>query len=234
MIFNRPALMKVLENVLFISIMLLIVIGGGCAVFKFAFDMGKRSGVATQLNDDYILTVTADTVTYMGITASTTMSIHKVRQSYDALGQNLNPDALLKSIGSKDTLSPHLPSAIMFFTHKSCQICVGEMVELLYSLSDNCNRLNVIGICFSPDRLAALAYRPTNFSNFIYVVDTTSSSLLAPKWFYIKPHKPVVFIVDTSASVITSYFFQEKDMDTRQCFSEAVTRILQKNAYQSN
>lgn len=220
--------MKVLEKVLFISIILLIVIGGGGAIFKFAFDMGKRSADATQQNDDYNRVSSGDTATYMGMTASSTMSIYKIRQGYDALGQTLNPSTLLKSVDSKDVPSPSSPSAIMFFTQKSCQICVGEIFELLYSLSDNCRRLNVIAICRSPDQLAALAYRPTNFSNLIYAIDTSSSSQIAPSWLYVTPHKPIVFVVDSSSHVVASYFLQEKDIDTRRRFSEAVIRVFNK------
>jgi len=224
--------MKVIENALFISAILFLIIGGGVAVFKFGFDIGWRSANATQQNDDYNRAISGDTTTYMGMTASSTMSIYKVRQGYDALAQTLNPATLLKTVGLDNTLDPNLPTAIMFFTHKSCQICVGEMVELLYSLSDNCNRLNVIAICRSSDALAAQAYRPTTFSKLVYVIDTTLSSGITPSWLYLEPHKPVVFIVDSSSCVVASYFLQEKDLDTRRRFSEAVMRLFQSKPFQ--
>lgn len=225
---------RTLENTLFILAMLLFVVGGGSAIFKFAFDMGKRSASATQQNDDYIRASIGDTATYMGMTASSTMSIYKVRQGYDALGQTLNPSVLLNGRVNFQKNFSHLPTAIMFFTQKSCQICVGEMFELLYSLTDSCNRLNVIAICRSPDKLAAEAYRPINFPNVIYVIDTCSeatSSIFSPDWLYIEPHKPIVLIVDSSSNVVASYFLQEKDMDTRRRFAESVLRLLSKENF---
>lgn len=153
-----------------------------------------------------------------------TLSIEKVRQWYDLLGTKIDIERLQRSFPNELRAHNNSRSTLLtMFTAGSCQVCVGEIMGLMYEMNKR-RTMNVVALCFTDNPLFASPYKPMDFPGLMFLADTSKSHF--PKTIHTQAIKPIVLLLDNKGVVLNAYLLQEKDMETRARFTEASYRFL--------